>query len=188
LIDDLFDTPNDVDFVQMLLADLHDDLVGRVARFKQLSDLSHALGKSGTMLPGGETTHNAWLEARSSFVYGNYIATVMLCQGLAEHLLAAHLELGLDDQRLPAKVQFVQTLDTCIERKVINENDASDLKKLMSLRNPLSHYRNLDDPHNLTRRALSDRVGAGAILFNDATFSIGLAIRLLSNRHFRLDG
>ncbi len=41
------------------------------------------------------SAYSAWMEARSSFVNGNYIATVMLCQGLAEQMLASHLTLSL---------------------------------------------------------------------------------------------
>ncbi|MGK3151772.1 hypothetical protein VQE80_15415, partial [Staphylococcus shinii] len=84
--------------------DLHDGLDGKVARFHQLADLSTALGSMGTMLPGGETVLAAWTEAPSSFVHGNYMATVLLCQGLAEHVLAAHLTLGLDREGLPDRV------------------------------------------------------------------------------------
>ncbi|WP_234836933.1 hypothetical protein [Sinorhizobium meliloti] len=72
----------DLGFVRILLADLHDELPSKVARFRQLADLSTSLGANGTMFTGGETTYLAWTEARSSFVHGNYIATVMLCQGL----------------------------------------------------------------------------------------------------------
>ena len=80
---ELLDTINDVDAFRILVADLHDDLVGKVARFRQLADLSVALGSLGTLMPGGETASAAWTEARSSFVHGNYVATVLLCQGLA---------------------------------------------------------------------------------------------------------
>jgi hypothetical protein len=76
------------------------------------------------MMPGGETTYNAWQEARTSFIHGNYIATVVLCQGMAEHLLAAQLELGLAGESLPTRVRFEDTLDRCVRRKVISVDDA----------------------------------------------------------------
>lgn len=85
---DMFSPTSDVGFMKLLLAELHDDLPDKVARFRQLADLSQQLGANGTMFSGGQESYQAWLEARSSFVHGNYIATVMLCQGLAEHLLA----------------------------------------------------------------------------------------------------
>ncbi|MBY5841087.1 hypothetical protein J3P71_19360 [Rhizobium leguminosarum] len=151
---------NDLGLVRFLLADLHDDLSSKVARFRQLADLSMSLCANGTMLTGGETTYLAWTEARTSFVHGNYIATVMLCQGLAEHLLASYLELGLQGEQLPPKVSFRETLERCLKRGIIIDADAKDLQRLMKLRNPLSHYRNVDDPSNLTRRMLESRLPA----------------------------
>jgi hypothetical protein len=184
--DDLFSPITELGLMQLLLADLHDDLVGKVARFRQLSDLSMALGSSGTMLSGGETTYHAWAEARSSFVHGNFIATVMVCQGLAEHLLASHLSLSLTAEELPERITFRETLDRCLAGNVISEADAADLRRLMSLRNPLSHFRSIDDPSNLSRRVLDERQDAEEHLRRDATFAIGMAVRLLALPSFRL--
>ncbi|MBW8843585.1 MAG: hypothetical protein JF607_01250 [Burkholderiales bacterium] len=176
----------DVAAMRILLGDLHDDLMGKVARFHQLAELSESLGPSGTMLPGGETTFAAWSEARSSFVHGNFVATVLLCQSLAEHTLAAHLSLGLYAEELPARITFQETLNRCIAKSEITAADAVDLRRLMALRNPLSHYRSVDDPSNLSRRALDSRIPTQAHLLNDATFAISMAIRILSLPAFRL--
>ncbi len=72
---DLLSGISDLNAVSHLLADLHDDLPGKVARFRHLADLGGALGPQGTMLFGGAATFNAWTEARSSFVHGNFAAT-----------------------------------------------------------------------------------------------------------------
>jgi hypothetical protein len=104
------------------------------------------------MMPGGETVLAAWTEARPSFVHGNYVATVLLCQVLAEHMLAAHLTLGIDAKELPNRVSFNDTLQRCVARDVITQRDADDLRRLMYLRNPLTHYRSIDGPSNVSRR------------------------------------
>lgn len=182
----LFSRLGDVEASRFLLADLHDDLEGRVARFRQLADLSATLGSSGTMIPGGETAYAAWVEARSSFIHGNFVATVMLCQGLAEHLLAAHLSIGLGGDELPSRITFRDTLNRCLEKGVIGQLHADDLRKLMELRNPLSHYRGINDPTNLSRRILETMLSAERQLLTDATYAIGVAIRLLSLPAFRL--
>jgi hypothetical protein len=166
---------------------LHDDLSGKVARFHQVADLSATLGSAGTMLPGGETTYAAWIEARSSFIHGNYVATVLLCQGLAEHMLAAHLAIGIYGEELSNRISFRDTLARSVARRIITELDADDLRRLMALRNPLSHYRNLDDPSNLSRRVLDSRLPVESHLLNDASFAISMAIRLLALPAFRLD-
>src|ERR1700730_6015346 len=177
---DLLSEVNDFDLVRHLLADLHDDLSGKIARFRQLVDLSDALGSSGTMLFGGEITNVAWQEARWSFIHGNFAATVLLCQGLAAHLLTSFLHAGLLIDDLPKRVSFAATLRRCREREVISERDATDLRRLMELRNPLSHFRDLDDAANLSRRALSTMEPAVEHLRRDATFAIGLAVRILA--------
>jgi hypothetical protein len=183
---DLLSPVSDLQLVRLLLADLHDDLPGKIARFRQLTDLSGALGSHGTMMYGGETSYAAWTEARTSFIQGNYVATILLCQSLAEHLLAAHVALGISEKSLPSRIAFRETLQMCLENRVITQRDADDLERLMELRNPLSHFRNIDDPSSLSRRVLNTMVSAETHLFNDASFAIAMAIRLLALPSFRL--
>lgn len=183
--EELFSPLNDLQAAQWLLGELHDDLPGRVARFQQVNDLCANLGSNGTMIPG-EVAYSAWLEARSSFVSGNYVATVMLCQGLAEQMLATHLTLSLQAPELPKKISFHDTLDRCLKQGVINPSLAGQLKQLMELRNPLSHFRSIDDPESLSRRALESQAPAHVTLLRDATFAIGVAIDLLASPEFRL--
>ncbi|MGF6699554.1 uncharacterized protein (DUF2236 family) [Paraburkholderia sp. MM5496-R1] len=183
---ELLSSIRDVDVFRILLADLHDDMEGKVVRFRQLADLSMSLGSAGTMMPGGETALAAWTEARSSFVHGNFVATVLLCQGLAEHMLAAHLTLGLHAEKLPDRVSFNETLQRCVSGDVITQQDADDLRRLMNLRNPLTHYRSIDDPSNLSRRVVDSMSPAETHLLTDATFAMSMATRLLALPAFRL--
>lgn len=190
VIDDqehLFSPLADVDFFRHLVADLHDDLESKVARFRQLADLSMGMGAAGTIIPG-QTSHVSWLEARSSFVHGNFIAAVMLCQGLAEHVLASHLSMRLGGEPLPVRLQFKDTLNRSVNDGVITEEFAKELRALMALRNPLSHFRDINDPSNLSRRAIDTAVHPQEHLLNDATFAISVAVSLLSLPIFRLDG
>lgn len=182
----LFSPLHDLQAAQWLLGELHDDLPGRVARFHQLNDLCANLGSRGTMIPGGEAAFSAWQEARSSFVSGNYIATVMLCQGLAEHVLAASLAMRLDGPELPPWVKFQKTLEHALERQIISEELAAELKQLMALRNPLSHYKPIAPPENISMRAANSRMPAQVLLLQDATFAISVAVRMLSQPDFRL--
>jgi hypothetical protein len=185
---DLFSPISDLGFARLLLADLHDDLAGKVARCQQLADLSTILGSNGAMLPGGEITYSAWSEARASFIHGNFVATVLLAQGLAEHVLAGHLDMALGGEELPERINFKETLKRCSERGVISARDTADLKRLMDLRNPLSHYRSINDPSNLSRRVLTERIHPFEQLKRDATFAISMAVRLLALPAFRVDG
>ena len=182
----LFSGCSDLDAARILLADLHDDLTGKVGRFHQLADLSTSLGSAGSMLPGGDVAFNAWVEARTSFVHGNFIATVLLCQSLAEHLLAAHLNM-FERGRLPGRIAFQETLKRCVVAEIISHEDECDLRHLMGLRNPLSHFRDVSDPSSLSRRSMTSMSDPEVHLLADATFAIGMAVRLLSLPAFRLD-
>lgn len=182
---DLFSDSNEVDLVRQLLADLHDDLRGKVERSRQLVDLCGDMGP-GTMLYGGETTLELWREARWSFIHGQYIATVMLSQGLAEHILATYLHIDIFGDPLPERVTFAETLRRCLAKGVLDEESADDLRGLMVLRNPLSHFRSIDDPANLSRRVLKTLEDPLTHLRRDATFAIGIAAHLLTLPTFRL--
>lgn len=184
--DSLFSPLADVDLFRHLIADLHDDVAGKVARFRQLADLTTEHATERAMIPGG-TAFSSGLEARSSFVHGNFVATVMLCQGMAEHMLASHLAMGMDAKPLPERINFKATLKRCMAEGVISHRDAQDLERLMSLRNPLSHYREVNDKSNLDRRAIDTQMPAREHLLSDATFAIAMAVRLLALPSFRLD-
>jgi hypothetical protein len=183
---DLFSGVSDLDAISHLIAALHDDLRGKVTRFRHLADIDSSLGSSGTMLFGGSATFNAWTEARSSFVHGNFAATTLLCQSLVENLLAAFLHAGLPIEDLPPRVSFRETLKRCQERDLITGKDVGELEQLMGLRNPLSHFRPVDDDQNIDRRAMTARLRSEALIEQDAWFAIGLAVGILGKAPFRL--
>lgn len=183
---DLLPEMSDLDVVRHLLAELHDDLPEKVRRFRMLTDFGSEMGQSGTMIFGGHTAYHAWVEARSSFVHGNFVATILLCQGLVEHLLAAYLHAGLLIDNLPQRIKFADTLRRCRERDVVSNQDVADLRRMMDLRNPLSHFRHVDDSSNLDRRSIDAGTSADDLLRRDAFFSIGLAVRMLAKPAFRL--
>ncbi|WFU33656.1 hypothetical protein QA635_04195 [Bradyrhizobium brasilense] len=181
---DMLSGISDVSLMKFLLEDLHDDLLGKVQRFRYLHDLGEQNGRR-TMLFGGHVTHNAWIEARSSFVHGNYVATVLLCQSLIENLLAAFLHGGLLDE-LPPRIQFDETLKRCKAAGILTDEEVKELKELVALRNPLTHFRNVDDDRNLDRRSIATGRYTSDILSKDAWCAITLASRMMGKPQFRL--
>jgi hypothetical protein len=182
---DFLSSVTDISMMRFLLEDLHDDLLGKVQRFHYLNDLGEQNGRR-TMLFGGQITHNAWVEARSSFVHGNYVATVLLCQTLIENLLAAFLHGGLMNE-LPSLIKFDETLRRCRVAEILTDQDVIDLKELAALRNPLTHFRNVDDDRNLDRRSIATGRFTSDILSRDAWLAITLASRMMGKQQFRLD-
>jgi len=53
---------------------------------------------------------------------------VLLCQSLAEHLLASFLHGGLLVDDLPDRITFQETLRRCQDKGLIQDQDAKDLK------------------------------------------------------------
>jgi hypothetical protein len=177
---------DDVDMAQHLIAELHDDLRGRVARLHMLTDLSRELGMQGAMLPGGTITYRAWTEARSSFINGHFVATVLLSQGLMEHLLASELEMRLDPVLVPPKATGKAIRKLSRDSGVITADEDRELERLASLRNPLTHYRGANDPQHIDQQAMQQRTHSESILERDAVFAVTLALRMLAKPAFRL--
>ncbi|MBB6425780.1 hypothetical protein [Sphingopyxis sp. JAI128] len=183
---DLFSPIGDVGFAQWLLADLESDFAEKVGRFRMLDDLCSSLGSGGTLMPGGETKFAAWAELRSSFIHGNLVATILLAQALVENILAGNLLLRFDAQSLPPKISFSETIKRSIARGTISNELAKDLRRLCELRNPLTHFRDINDPSNLTRRVLDTQVNLEEHLRRDATFALTTAVRVLALPSFRV--
>jgi len=101
-------------------------------------------------------------------------------------MLAAYLNIKISAEELPRKIGFRDTLARCREQNIISEADARDLQKLAELRNPLSHHRHMDDPANLSRRVIDERIAGEEHLRRDATFAISMAVRLLALPVFRV--
>lgn len=116
------------------------------------------------------------------------MATVLLCQSLAEHLLAAYISMGLEPEKLPKRVSFKETVKRCVSRQVFDESFSLELISMMEIRNPLSHYRDIDDPSNLSRRAMNTQLPAAEHIRSDASFALSIAIKLLSLPPFWLGG
>lgn len=96
--------------------------------------------------------------------------------------------MGLNAAPIPNRVQFKDTLKRCLDDGVIDEPFAKELRQLMELRNPLAHYRDVNDASNLTRRAMETSKHPQEHLIGDATFAMSVAVKLLSLPSFRLDG
>src|SRR3981081_3546832 len=92
---------------------------------------------------------------------------------------------GLLDE-LPPRIKFDETLRRCRAKDLLTDDDVAELRQLVGVRNPLTHFRNVDDAHNLDRRSMATGRHAGEILSRDAWFAITLAARILAKEPFGL--
>lgn len=83
-----------------------------------------------------------------------------------KNILAGFLHAAAEG--LPPKVTFQETLLRCQSKGIITSSDVADLKRFAALRNPLSHFRDINDPGNLTRRSMVEHKPAEDLLSKDA--------------------
>jgi hypothetical protein len=184
----LFDEqPTDLDLVRYLLGEMYDDLGGRVARVKYLSALdSDYGGAEGTMIFGGTPAFLAYQDARGSWIAGNYVATVLVCQALLANLLTAYLHAASIE--VAKRVRLEQTLKVCRAHGLLTEQDERDIVRLARQRNPLTHFRLLEDVDHLDRRAVDSGTHPVSIAQEDARFAITVVVRILGKATFALGG
>ncbi|MEZ2405771.1 hypothetical protein AB6806_03000 [Bosea sp. RCC_152_1] len=180
--------------LQFLLADLHDDLSGRVARLRLLLAFEADFGQGrGLLLPGGTPAQFAYTETRQAFIQGNFLSVILLSQCVLENVLTAEIGLlslsneikGVSTIRLKDRPWFRDIVVAGRSAGILGEEDERDLLRLAELRNALTHFRTVDDASHIDQRALSERRAAIEICEEDARFAILLFVRILAKPQFR---
>ena len=167
-----------LDRVQHLLGDLYDDLLGKVERLQMLVDIyATELTADHLMVPGGEPVLEVWREARWSFVHGSFVGTVLLCQVFVEQLLAAVIYMGGED--LSDRVSFSVVLERGRALGHVSDKDVSDIRQLIDLRNPLTHFRPPLHRSSYSVRGLGQGEQPTDLMQRDSIFAIQLAVRML---------
>ena len=183
---DLFSDVSDTDILKNLLAELHDDLCGRLSRFRFLIDIGATLGSQGTMIYGGHAAALAYGEARSSFVTGNFLATVMLCQSLVEHLLAAFLHAALLHS-VPPKIHFPRyrkKMQRAWSANRPGRGRSDAIERTPEPAHTFPAFRRHEPARPQSGRA---KEPADTLLQRDAHFAMALAVRILAKPPFRVD-
>jgi hypothetical protein len=180
--------------LRTLLADLQDDLEGRVGRLRLLLALEFDFGSGrGLLLPGGTPAYTSYVETRQAFVLGNFLSVVLLSQCVLENTLAAQISLDAVSAEIHGRTAvsqthrpgFRETVAACRDSGLLNTEDERDLLRLSELRNALAHFRMVNDPSHLDRRAVRERRSATTVCEDDARFAIALFVRILAKPAFR---
>ena len=117
------------------IADEEQTRPDRVARFVELNEL---FGPQGDMLlTGGLQSHLAFHELANSYVNGNYMAVVLLCQAFIEHSLSGVFMLR--GQFTIAESSFKKIIDSAKDVEIISECIFEQLDELRKIRNPYVH-------------------------------------------------
>jgi len=175
--------PPDAELARLLMNELAQGFDGRMTRLRELATVeAESPTPNGKLLFGGVATVLAYEEARSSFVHGNFAATILLTQMLLEHLLSGYASMA--GEQLGRKPEFKDTLSRCEKRGLLSTGEVADIRKLIALRNPLLHYRDTDDADHLMRRSIREGQVASDFCEDDARFAITLITRFLGKRPF----
>ena len=121
------------------------------------------------------------------------MSVILLCQCILENLLAAELNLGAISAEIHGSKPierldhptFNKTIAEALRAGLLDGDDERELKRLAYLRNALSHFRDIQDPSQLDRRAIRDHRSAADLCRDDARAAIVLLIRILGKPAFR---
>jgi hypothetical protein len=181
--------PDQIDIASYLVNDFGENLAGAVGRYQMLMAFDADFGSDWLMLPGGTASFQSYTEARASYVAGNFLATIVLAQGLVENILGSHLHIqeGIKPiHGIPARTSgglsprpsVREILNKSVEDGLIAIDLKGRIERLIELRNPLVHYRNVNDTSHLTRRSMSDNASEADLLEEDAKFACSVIIEL----------
>lgn len=155
----------------------HSDESTRIARMERIEWLAQHDFRPAAYF-GAVDTISLVDEARTCFIYGLFVATVLLATSFVEHALADELnEQGLIKGRL--------TLDQMIKLARSHLNLPNDLleqaDRLRKVRNPFTHRRPETDPDTLGKRFLSEPAHPDAILEADAKLALRVMYELFQS-------
>ena len=138
-------------------------------RAERIRWLSTVIPKSsGYMMP--LESMKVFQEAKDCYVYGQYVATVVLSASFVEHwlggILVARGSQKVSSQGLAAIVEH------CRENDLLPAILCDKVDALRKIRNPFVHLKSFDHPQGLGQRMLKQRAHPDAILEADAKESL----------------
>lgn len=111
-------------------------------------------------------TYMLFREAKSSFVYAHFVATIILSAAFLEHWLSASLiRLGY---RKETQAGLAAMIRCAQENKLLPEVLIAKIDRLRQIRNPFVHLKDFDHHHNIVQRSLGQRRDPFAVVYEDA--------------------
>lgn len=111
-------------------------------------------------------TYHVFEEAKASFVYGNFVASIVLAAAFVEHWIVANLD-GLGYGREGSR-GLSSAIKTARKANLVHQMLLDRVERLRLIRNPFVHLKAIDHEHNLDRRFLKQRVPPSELLEEDA--------------------
>ena len=127
------------DFIKAVIEGyLEDQTKTQEERVQRLVELNELFGPQGDkLLHGGTQSLLALHELANSYVSGNYMAVVLLCQAFIEHSLSGYFTMA--GQNAIAEASFKKIIDSAKTQNQISPGLHNRLNKLRLIRNPYVH-------------------------------------------------
>lgn len=160
-----------------------EDDATRSSRAVRLAFVLQAGGPLGNMLiPGGFVPARALDEARWCYVNGQFLASVLLCQAMLEHVLAGQYALMGKDSLI--KKGFERLCDEALADHLISPSEHCAFASLRLLRNPYVHPKRMNDPKRMERRMMTENLSQEDIVEGDARQALLTVLRLMERYPF----
>ena len=125
----------------------------------------------------GLITKHLFEEARYCFVYGQYLATIMLGLSFIEHTLAAKFYASGRNDLERASVS--RLLDEALKSAWISDEEFNNLDHARKVRNPIVHFRTPGGEETLEYQAVLENEHPYSLLENDALNVMEIVFHLL---------
>lgn len=130
------------------------------------------------LFPGGWIAKYLFEEARSCFVYGQFMAATVLGIAYIEHTLAALLyATGRSDLK---RANFSALLREAADLGWLDKTESDNLDRARSVRNPITHFRRPGYQDTIEYRSVIQNEMPYSILEEDARHVMRAVFRLLS--------
>ena len=159
----------------------HEDQTCRQDRLARLRWMSSIAPSSEIWLfPGSHLSVYLFEEARYCFVYGQFLAAIILGMAYIERSLAAWLYAsGRNDLK---RATFRKLLEEAQAVGWLTTPEHAALERVRQLRNPLAHFRAFGHPETVERRAIDESVNAYELIERDAR-EVLAAVMAMLKRH-----
>ena len=128
--------------------------------------------------PGGLLAHSLFEESRYCFVYGQFLATVLLGLAFLEHTLAAlFYESGRNDLQVAG---LKRLLSEALAVGLIDESEHREMTRVRVKRNAYAHFRKPLHEESIEARALLEDEAPYRIIEQDAAAVITVTLRIVA--------
>lgn len=111
-------------------------------------------------------TASVFEEAKSSFIYGNFVAAIVLAAAFVEHWFIASLaSRGYEKQ---ASKGLAACIEVARDNNLVDALVLDKADQLRLIRNPFVHLKSFDHKHNVGQRAWKSKNDPWALLETDA--------------------